>query len=337
MKLSLENIKEITMGAERIKEEDGLIRFYRFTETEEEHYKARNTDYYHKTFAPAGIKLSFKTDSRRLFLSGEVARATTRSYYSFDVFVNGEVLGHIDNFSDKEIPDNYALMPLDLGKFSKEFDLGEGEKTVTVYMPWSVKVALSEISLDDGATCIGVKPDKTILVLGDSITQGYDVLRPSNAYSVKLCELLCAEGINKAIGGDGFFPEFLKTVENTSPDYITVAYGTNDWSALPKKVFEDNCRDYYKMLGEKFPQSKIFAITPIWRKSMNEEKPVGKFSYVEEYIREITKDIDNIEVISGFMFVPHDESFYGDLILHPNDKGFECYFNNLKNEIMKYL
>ena len=109
MKLSLENIKEITMGAERIKEEDGLIRFYRFTETEEEHYKARNTDYYHKTFAPAGIKLSFKTDSKRLFISGKVERATTRSYYSFDVFVNGRPIGNIDNFSGTEIPDNYAL------------------------------------------------------------------------------------------------------------------------------------------------------------------------------------------------------------------------------------
>ena len=42
----------------------------------------------------------------------------------------------------------------------------------------------------------------------------------------------------------------------------------------------------------------------------------------------MSKDIDNITVIRGFDLVLHEEQYFGDLQLHPNDKGFEAYFAN---------
>ena len=41
----------------------------------------------------------------------------------------------------------------------------------------------------------------------------------------------------------------------------------------------------------------------------------------------------NVKVISGFDFVPMDENLFGDLRIHPNDKGFEYYFENLVKQI----
>ena len=63
------------------------------------------------------------------------------------------------------------------------------------------------------------------------------------------------------------------------------------------------------------------------------EKEFGPFPELEEEIRAAVKVYDNMEVISGFGLVPHDEAYYADLRLHPNDEGFSHYFANLKETI----
>jgi len=78
------------------------------------------------------------------------------------------------HLSNVEIPPMYATMDLPLGNFSKNIYLGDGEKTVCVYLPWSVKTLFDEISVDDNSFIEAIKPEKKLLVFGDSITQGYD-------------------------------------------------------------------------------------------------------------------------------------------------------------------
>lgn len=47
--------------------------------------------------------------------------------------------------------------------------------------------------------------------------------------------------------------------------------------------------------------------------------------------------LDNVSVVPGFDLVPHDENCFADLKLHPNDKGFNHYFNHLKTQIEREL
>ncbi len=333
MKLSFNQIKEITTGAVLVKEEDGKISLNRFTQEQEELYKVTNQDFYNKTFSTAGIKFSFKTDSESLFLKVKTMVSSSRKYFSVDIFVDGKPIGYIDNFSDIELPQNYTQMEFPLGDFSKKFQLGEGEKTVCVHLPWSVKTLIEEISVDDNAFVKAVKPEKKLLAYGDSITHGYDALRPSQRYVAKLADMLNAEEFNKAIGGERFFPELAKLQDSLLPDYITVAYGTNDWNGIDRETFKNKCKDFYTNISQNYPQAKIFAITPIWRKDMNEERVFGAFEDVEKIIIECVKDIENITVIPGFDFVPKDEKYYADLRLHPNDKGFESYAEHLYDAI----
>lgn len=56
MKLSFNQIKQITTGAVLVKEEDGMISLKRFTQEQEELYKVTNQGFYNKTFSTAGIK-----------------------------------------------------------------------------------------------------------------------------------------------------------------------------------------------------------------------------------------------------------------------------------------
>ena len=333
MKLSFDQIKEITTGAVQAQEENAMLLLKRFTQEQEELYKYTNQIFYNRTFSTAGIKFLFKTDSNNLFLKFKTMTSSPRTYFSIDVFANGNLIGYIDNFSDLELPQNYTQAEFPLGDFSKNFHLGKGEKTVCVHLPWSVKTLIQEVSIDDNAFIEAVKPKKKLLAYGDSITHGFDALHPSNRYIAKLADMLCAEEFNKAIGGEQFFPELAKLTDSFVPDYITVAYGTNDWNGTDEKTFNYKCKAFYTNISQNYPNSKIFAITPIWRKDMNEYREFGNFQKIEQDIRSAVIDIENITVISGFNFVPKDERYFADLRLHPNDDGFDCFTKNLYKEI----
>lgn len=327
--LHFDEIKTLITGAVRFKEENGGLVPLRFTREQEDFYQQRNRDFYRKCFCSSGIRMMFTTDSEHLFLKAEVATHSSRKYFSFDVFVNQAPIDYLDNFSDTELPQNYTTTELPQGEFSKTFSLGKGEKQVCVYLPWATKTWLKEVAIDDGAFVSPVKPGKILLAYGDSITQGYDATRPSNRYIAQLCDHLGAMELNKAIGGEIFAGGLTALPDDISPDYITVAYGTNDWSKTARDSSRQNAREFYENLTRNYPDAKIFALTPIWRKDLELEKQYGLFGDVEADIKEITADFPQVTVIPCFDFVPHDENYYADLYLHPNDRGFAHYAEHL--------
>jgi hypothetical protein len=90
-------------------------------------------------------------------------------------------------------------------------------------------------------------------------------------------------------------------------------------------------------LAKKYARAKIFVITPIWRKDTETESRWERFELVEQCIREAASHLPEATVIRGFDLVPHDEDFYADLRLHPNDGGFDRYFENLWPRIQAAL
>ena len=341
MKLGLNDYRNITLGCATVAEEMGKIRFHRFTEQEELFYKLRDEafgrSFRYRCSAPAGVRLCFETNSKDLKITVVTGYATSRSYFSFDVFENGSLLGYLDNFKDENLLENYTEQEFILGKYEKRFILSEGRSKITIYFPWSVVVDDIEIELDDGAEIEPIKPKKKLLVYGDSITQGYDATRPSHRYAARIANFLGAEEINKAIGGEIFVHKLVQDKLDFDPDYITVAYGTNDWSTTEGKDFYQNVRSFFTSLCQHYPSTPVFAITPIWRANYEEFKPFGDFFSVENIIREATFDLCNIHVISGFDLVGHDKKLFADLRLHPRDAGFHEYYENLSKRIGEWI
>ena len=337
MKLNIEQIRGIACGAARVEETDLGVAFFRFTKAQEEMYKERSADFYMKTFSASGVTLRFKTDSKNLFIKGSVSKGSSRNYYSVDVKVNGKAIEHIDNFSDVELPQNYAGVKLELGDFEKNISIGDGEKEVCIYLPWSNRLILSEMLLDDGATLSPVKYGKKLVAFGDSITHGYDALRNYNKYITRLAETLGCEEYNKAIGGEVFIPSLSALKEDFEPDIITVAYGTNDWSQKEASIYIRRCTEFYEALCANYPNVPIFAITPIWRLDSCEEKKMGAFENTEKFIREVCASYKNVTVVNGLELFPRDTDLFADGRLHPNDEGFECYFENLYKKVKESL
>lgn len=337
MELTFEQIKAVTSGAVSLEQTDEGIRFYRFTKEQLAIYPRRREALVMKSLAASGIKLCFETDSKSLYVRGMFAHGSARSYLSLDVEVNGEIIGSMDNFSDMEIPPIYTDIQFPIGRYEKQFALGEGMKSVTVYLPWNKIVTLESFCLDDGSCVKPIRFPKKLLAYGDSITQGFDAMRNYNRQIGRLAKCLNAEEISKAVGAERYDPELAALRDDFDPDYIVVAYGTNDFSGLTPEVFTANCNGFYEAIGKHYPNARIFAITPIWRADIENPRAFGSFFDIEKGIRAATANMPNVTVIDGMTLVPHDTKYYADGRLHPNDAGFEHYFQNLWKAVQAAL
>lgn len=279
--------------------------------------------------------MEFITDTCHLFLDADFEEATSRKFYSIDVFCNQKMVESIKNFSKG---DEMFCTEFRLERIKRDIVFEKGIKTIKILFPWSVILTINEIRVDDGAMVKPAPEKDKMLFFGDSITHGYDAWYPSETYVYRVADRLEVDVYNKGIAGEVFFPELLEYEDDITPKYISVAYGTNDWNNCAPETFQDNCSRFYKMLAEKYPDVPIFAITPIWRKDKDEGRMIGDFKNIRDYIFEITDKYDNIHPIDGYQLVPHDaERYFSDCRLHPNSDGFQFYAENLFSSIKNCL
>lgn len=337
MQLSYEQIKAVTWGATYFTEEPDGITFNRFTREQHLMYEKKDIGFYDKSLTSSGIRLCFRTDSQYLYLKSTVKNSRSRTYFSFDVFADDKLVGYLDNFSDREIPRDYSEINFPCGVFEKRFELGKGMKTITVHLPWNKITKLHQLDLDDGAFVEPVRRNKKLLAFGDSITYGFDSLRPSARYVSRLADALGAEEFNKGIGGERFCPDLAALRDDFTPDYIVVGYGTNDWSSTKKDVFYPNSKAFFAELAKNYPGVRVFVVTPIWRVNYDMQTDFDSYFDIEAGIREAAAPYENVTVFSGFDLVPHSVEYFGDYGLHPNMKGFDHYFNNLWRQIEPIL
>ena len=331
MELTFDQIASAACGAVRAKEKEDGLHLYRFTEEQNAFYREkRDLGYNANVQATAGMKLRFRTDSPTLKLELTTSKVGSRQYFAADVFANGTFVGSLQNYDEAEILRKYVKEEYPLGDVEGTFDLGEGEKEVSVYLPWSVRTVVRSVELADGASFLPVRPEKKLLWLGDSISQGFDALHPSRRMNAQLADWLGMEEVNKAIGGEVFQPDLAAAKDAFTPALIVAAYGSNDWRKRELEQFHRTCRGFFENLREAYPGVPIVAVTPIWRKICYRIYECGPFRGIDAYIKEVAASLPGITVIDAYDFVPHDSDYFGDLTLHPNGAGFDRYFENLK-------
>lgn len=334
MKLTYEQIKAVTNGAVRIVEEDSGLRLWRFTEHQEYLYSqlrpvlTKVKNYHPTSTTSAGVRMAFRTDSESLYLRIEVRRGSPRTFFSVDLAIDGKAQDYLDNFGDKPYPQGAPKTPYPLGVHEKTFALGKGEKLVELYFPWSVCTFVQELSLDDGATLTPVKRSKKLLVFGDSITQGYDILRPSQHHIPVAANRLDADLVNKGIGGEYIFPPLSDSPDDFQPDYITVAYGTNDLVHVDGSRFDEDCHTFFANLRKHYPNAKIACVTPIWRASFDGAENFDTIENLEKRMAAAVSTVPGVVLVRGYDFIPQDTALLSDFTTHPNDAGFAYYSEN---------
>lgn len=318
--MDVELVKRITLGAPVIREENGGVRFHRFTEEQRKVYET-NESFMIRTFADSGVRLEFATDAKRFAFGGDAEAASSRDFCFFDVYVNGALVRHVGTYSYRADKN-----------FRFEVELPEGTNRVAVYFPWSAKIRLAELEFTGAAKIEPVAKKRRILCYGDSITQGYDSRYPSLAYTNIIADALDAEVINKAIGGDRFNPELAALPDAGRFDLVTVAYGTNDWSHEQREVLKDKAERFFELVARNYNDTPVCALLPLWRHDWMRVTDVGTFAEGHAIVRAAAERHPNIKVVNGWELLPHLESCVSDG-LHPNDFGFQFMAHNLLKQL----
>ncbi|MBR6577355.1 MAG: SGNH/GDSL hydrolase family protein [Clostridia bacterium] len=333
MKLTLEDVKKITSGALEITQNDGVFSFCRYEQGAKDYYEnCGNNGFRLKSKASAGIRLDFMTNSDRFDTDFAVDYGSSRTYYYFDVCIDGIIRKHLGEEVAWIKKGHISL------KVSDYIPVDGSEHRITLWLPNLASTKLSNIEIDDGATLNPINYKMKLLCFGDSITQGYDAEFPSKSYVNRLASHFDAYTVNQAIGGERFVPGIL--LDNTAymPDVVTVAYGTNDWSGTTKEVFHPKCEAFFEKAGKIYADAKKFAILPIWRADAKsgKQKYEGSLDEACEFIAE-TASKNGFRIIDARPFLPQCSKFFWDGRLHPNDLGFSEYAGGLIAEMEKYI
>ncbi len=318
--LTLSEIRDIAAGAVEIYEENGEYSFLRFEGEAREYYSevGRST---------AGILLDFVTDSDRIAFNYRCIKRVDRSHSFFDIYENGVLIGHSGKCFDEGEKE-----------FSGRFEslLSSGEKRIMIYFPNLAEGRISELDLSEVAYAKRSEKKKSLLMMGDSITHGYDAYYPSLSYANTVARELDCETVNQAVGGEMFTVRCLPSVSSLQPDYITVAYGTNDWSWSHKTLEEcrENAVEYFKKLRGLYPESEIFYISPLYRADNSRITEVGDLAGAVRCFSAVAESL-GCSVINGEGLIPHHKGMFEDGYLHPNDLGFTQYANALLKELRK--
>ncbi len=219
------------------------------------------------------------------------------------------------------------------GKYTVELD-GAANRVQLVYS-FVGRSVLRSIEVSDGATVTPAVKEGLWLFIGDSITHGIQAMKPACSYPDRIALQHDWEVINQ--GNAGYFHDAAIVDDiGRTPDVITVAYGTNDLFRMPLDVNRAHMIDFYKALTKTFPNSKIFALSPIWRKESEDESYKPLFAAMYQMFDEVLADFPQVTLIDGRALVPHDASLFFDG-LHPLDEGFVYYADNLYQAVTEKL
>lgn len=308
--LTFHEIKELIRGAVSINQTPDGIVMQRFTE-EQIHAYDKNEYSKTRTKATSGMVLDFITDASRIVMKYQIGVGSSRVFSNLDVTVNDELTTfHCVPDYTKE-PESVLDLALD-GK----------ENHIRIYLPCLTQVVIQTLTLHDAAVLKPVRREKIILAFGDSITQGYDAQHPMNAYPMIVADAFHADLYNKAIGGEKFLSALVETKDGFAPTWITVAYGTNDWSSSSLALFQSNTVGFFRNLNKLYPGKPVFVILPIWRKDHDRETGCGRFEEAREFIRQTAEQYPEVHIIDGLELMAHDAALTSDGYLHPNDEGF---------------
>lgn len=319
MKLSFDDIKKITCGAVNIKECNGLYRFERFAEEQKAVYKDGRERSYARTGATASVVLDFYTDSETLRFDYEIDRLNMVSpdFLFFDIWEDGLMTHHVGEYKKESL------------KSVADIKLSKGEKRVRIFFPNLFAMSISAPILDIGASFRPAERKRRALILGDSITQGFDAHFPSLSYANTLIRDFDLDAVNQAIGGEIFLPDALGTEPLFDADIVTVAFGTNDWSSggLDYSISEE----YFRRVAELYPRAKKIYISPIWRIAADELRDgISFYEAIDEFERRAIEA--GFIVISGLEILPNMPQMLTDG-LHPSDFGFTQYSRLLEKKL----
>ncbi|MHB9024252.1 MAG: SGNH/GDSL hydrolase family protein [Armatimonadota bacterium] len=291
----------------------------RFTDAELAYYEGLSEAASVRAHCPAGIALDFFTNSDVVEIEAGIGAAARLSAF-FDVYVDGVFVGSIG-----------AAQPGETVKGAVRWTApADRPSRVTIYLPHMRVTGLKRVALAEGSSFTPAPPERLLLALGDSITQGMEAPNPSLAFPTVAARALGLFAHNCGIGGQRFDASALPERALDDPAQIIVAYGANDWWYGDSA---DTAGPYLARLRELYPQTRIAVLEPIWSvpgdgDGSPPESACEAFADYRRSLAAVVNEYPGIECIPSERLLPPAPAFVPDG-LHPDDAGHVVYGLNL--------
>lgn len=320
MILTAQQIKKIAKGVEYWEEgpENGLIP-RRFCKAQEEVYSSHEA-YFLRTRATSGVRLECRTDASAMELSFRAFAGSAKDWYGIDLKINGQLFGHREGTLQESDHIHWAQ------------PLPAGEKTLTLYLPCLTGVEILEVGLENAAVLEPIEYVEKILVMGDSITQGYSAHFPSMNYVAQTAAYRNADYMNQAIGGETFHPEILTPLQ-WKPTMAIISYGSNDWALKDRQRLLADGGAFLERFHALYPELPTVVITPVWRVDSPTRR--GDDFRIEEtdgIIQSIVAKYPNMRAVCGQKILPQIKELLDD-VAHPNELGHTVYAKRLAEKL----
>ena len=320
MKFSANSLKKLIKGACYFEEEQGYLSPFRFSKKQIDLTKkdGYNEAWRNRVLFSGGIRIELKTDAEHISLDYKAyfgdCEIGGRSK-SLDTWVNGVLFSVIDINKIK-------------GKVL--ISLPAGEKSVTIYLPNYCHLSIKNFTASGKYKSVKDKGQK-VLVIGDSITNGFGSMFSSGSYFNELQRLTGYNMLSQGIGGYRCEPADLMYIDSFMPDKIITFLGTNWYNCPDCYDYEKATADYYKKLTELYKGKEIIAISPIWRDDGVDRE---RFDWCRSIVKRECEKYESITFVDGYTLVPLVNECFCDKI-HPNEYGCLLLAQNLYKIIKK--
>ena len=314
MKLSNVSIKKLIKGACYFEERDGFLFPYHYTKEQIEYFK-NLVDWGPRARLGAGIKIELITEATEISFKVKY-EGYNPDQSTIDLYIN-DVAHQIFFISDTV-------------KNTVSYKMPSGKKKVSLYLPINCEVGVRDLAFNGGYKAVKEKKQK-VLVIGDSISQGYGAVYAGASYVNVFSRLYGVEPLNQAIGGYRFDEGGVQKIPGYEPDKVLVALGTNYYDAPDLYDYEPETVAFFEKLHKLFGDKKTAVITPVWR---NDNPDRERFAWCVSIIERECAKYENITVVNGLDLIPPINQCYMDDKVHPNPYGMLHMAENL-NRILK--
>ena len=297
------SLKKTPYGVVPSRMTDRLLDFYRSRGGEPRLIRAQGS---------AGVRLQFRTKAERMALRIKFG-PFIRNHFGFDI-------------SCDSVPVKRLIEKTAMEDFSFETELpGNGLRTVIVSFPWQTECTVMSLQLDDVSVVEPVaNPGPPIVMLGDSITQGYEVSAPEESYAARTAAGLGREWINLAVGGMTMRGEGTEAALDYPWDTALLAYGVNDCAGrVPLDEFrQETMRSLKALCGRS--GAKIFMIAPLPWPGCPADHPADRsLQKYREILAECAGKFPQAALVDGTILLENDPRFFAEDMIHPNAQGMK--------------
>lgn len=161
-----------------------------------------------------------------------------------------------------------------------------------------------------------------LLVLGDSLAQGFIAEDPALAWPRLFADKLGCDLVNQGIGGQVIQPGTVPQLAS-APSRIVIEYGGNyRYEPCSASAVERDARRYMNEVAHTFPQVPCWVFTPTWHlESAWPTHPKSCFSQIPTIMGQAVAPHAEMALLDGLELMEHEVALLADKLEHPGPEG----------------